>query len=162
KVTTIKGTDILQISFEHTDPIIATQVSDVWAQAFVEQNKMANRLEASSAAKFISAQLAKTKEELSKAETALRDYKQANGAADVIGKEYSGGVKANMDPIRQGLTKDVVAAEVESLGYSTRVASLGRMVGNFNGKMAGLPNKELALTRLMRNASVTAELYKML
>lgn len=269
KVTTIKGTDILQISFEHTDPIITTQVSDVWAQAFVEQNKMANRLEASSAAKFIQQQLTKTKEELGKAETALRDYKQSNGAvdlteearanvqsmaeleaqyrqasaanaeaqtrvgalrrqigsnaheamastamsqdptiqklrqqlleaetnpilsnasltpnhpevkqlqaqigvlrrtlaqqaADVIGQQYGGGVKANMDPIRQGLTKDLVAAEVEALGYQTRVDSLGKMVGSFNGKMATLPNKELALTRLMRNASVTAELYKML
>lgn len=269
KISTIKNTDIIQISFEHTDPIIATQVSDVWAQAFVEQNKLANRLEASSAAKFISAQLQKTKDELAKAETELRDYKQKNGeidlteeakanvqgmsdleaqyraamaanaeaqtrvqamrskigsssgeamastamsqdptiqklreqllaaetnpilsnasltpnhpevkalqaqigvlrrtlaqqAADVIGKEYSGGVRANMDPIRQAMTKDLVGSEVEALGYQTRVDSLGKMLGAFNGKMAAMPQKELALTRLMRNASVTAELYKML
>jgi succinoglycan biosynthesis transport protein ExoP len=269
KINTIKGTDILQISYEHTSPIIATQVSDVWAQVFVEKNKMANRLEASSAANFISAQLEKTKAELSKAETALRDYKQANGAvdlseeakasvqsmseleaqfrtataanaeaqtrvqalrrqiglssseammstamsqdptitklrqqlleaetnpilssaaltpnhpevkqlqaqigvlrrtlaqqaADVIGKQYSGGIRANMDPIRQALTKDLVGAEVEALGYTTRADSLGKMVGNFNGRLAAMPNKELALTRLMRNANVTAELYKML
>lgn len=269
KVTTIKNTDILQIYFENTDPIVATQVSDVWAQAFVEQNKMANRLEASSAAKFISSQLDKTKAELAKAESALRDYKQANGeidldeeakasvnsmselesqyrqamaanaeaqtraaalrrqmgmssgeamastamsqdpsiqrlreqlleaetnpilanasltlnnpevkqlqaqismlrrtlaqqAAVVIGKQYSGGVNANIDPVRQDMTKDLVAAEVESLGYQTRVDSLGKMVGSMNAKMSAMPNKELALTRLMRNAQVTGELYKML
>ncbi len=272
KVTQIKGTDILQLSFQHTDPIVATQVSDVWAQVFVEQNRQANRLEASSAAKFIKSQLEKTKLDLATAEQALRDYKATHGAVDlseearasvqgmatlevelrqataaqhvassrvsamrkqlgmssaqamtstavsqdgtiqklrqqlleletspilsnasltpdhpevkalqnqisvirrtlaqeaaaVVGRQYSGGgdaVRSNLDPIRQNLTKELVAAEIDALGYQTRVDSLSRVVGTFNGRLATLPNKELNLTRLSRNATVTAELYKML
>lgn len=270
KVTNIKGTDILQISFEHNDPILATQVADTWAQSFVEQNRAANRMEASSAAKFINEQLEKTKDELATAESQLRDYKAANGAVDlseeartsvqslanleaeyrqaaassqeaatrasalrrqigvsadqamastaisqnptivklrqqlleletnpilsnasltpnhpqvkqiqaqiatvrrtlaqeaskVIGETYqnAAGVK-DLDPVRQELTKDLVQAEINSLGYNTRVDALKTLVNNFNGRLSGLPNKELQLTRLMRNASVTAELYKML
>ncbi|MEB3220512.1 MAG: polysaccharide biosynthesis tyrosine autokinase [Candidatus Sericytochromatia bacterium] len=270
RVTQIKGTDILQISYVHTDPIVATQVSDVWAQVFLEQNRQANRTEASSAARFIQGQLQKTKRELAEAEQALRDYKAAHGAVDlteeartsvqtmanmeaelrqataakneaasrvaamrsklgmsaqeamtssaisqdqtiqklrgqlleletspvlsnasltpnhpevkaiqaqisvirralaqeaaeVVGRRYgSDSVRSNMDPIRQGLTKELVAAEIDALGFQTRVDSLSRVVGGFNGRLASLPNKELNLTRLMRNASVTAELYKML
>lgn len=271
KVTQIKGTDILQISFQHTDPIVATQVSDVWAQVFVEQNRQANRMEASSAAKFIKSQLEKTKEDLAAAERDLRDYKTQHGAVDlneearasvqgmatleaelrqataaqneaasrvsalrnqlgmsahqamiatavsqdttiqnlrkqlleletspvlsnasltpdhpevkalqsrisvirrtlaqeaaqVVGRQYGGGdgARSNLDPIRQGLTKELVGAEIDALGFQTRVDSLSRVVGTFNGRLATLPNKELNLTRLMRNASVTAELYKML
>lgn len=270
KVTQIKGTDILQLSFQHTDPIVATQVSDVWAQVFVEQNRTANRMEASSAAKFIKAQLEKTKGDLAAAEQALRDYKASHGAVDlseearasvqgmatveaelrqamaakneaasrvsamrnklgmtaqqamtstavsqdatiqklraqlleletspilanasltpdhpevkalqnqisvirrtlaqeaaeVVGRQYGGdGVRTHLDPIRQGMTKDLVAAEIDALGYATRVDSLSRVVGNYNGRLATLPNKELNLTRLTRNATVTAELYKML
>lgn len=271
KVTQIKGTDILTLSFQHTDPVVTTQVADVWAQVFVEQNRTANRMEASSAAKFIATQLEKTKVELAKAEREMRDYKMAHGALDlseearvavsnvaaieselrnataahtqsqsranalrrqlgmsaqqamtstavsqdvtiqrlraqlieletspvlsnasltpdhpevkalqsqisvirrtlaqeaseVVGKAYGGsdGVRTNLDPIRQALTKELVSAEIDSLGYGTRVASLSRMVGNFNGRLASLPNKELNLTRLSRNATVTAEQYKML
>ncbi|MEB3327737.1 MAG: polysaccharide biosynthesis tyrosine autokinase [Candidatus Sericytochromatia bacterium] len=270
RVTQIKGTDILQISYVHTDPIVATQVSDVWAQVFLEQNRQANRTEASSAARFIQGQLEKTKRELADAEQALRDYKAAHGAVDlteeartsvqtmanmeaelrqataakneassrvaalrqklgmsaqeamtstamsqdqtiqklrgqlleletspvlsnasltpnhpevkaiqaqisvirralaqeaaeVVGRRYgSDSVRSNMDPIRQGLTKELVAAEIDALGFQTRVDSLSRVVGGFSGRLAALPNKELNLTRLMRNASVTAELYKML
>lgn len=270
RVTQIKGTDILQISFLHTDPIVATQVSDVWAQVFLEQNRQANRTEASSAARFIQSQLEKTKRDLALAEQALRDYKANHGAVDlteeartsvqtmanmeaelrqasaakneafsrvsalrqklgmsaqeamtstamsqdqtiqklrqqlleletspilsnasltpnhpevknlqaqisqirralateaaeVVGRRYqSDGIRSNLDPIRQGLTKELVAAEIDALGYQTRVDSLSRVVGGFNSRLANLPNKELNLTRLMRNASVTAELYKML
>lgn len=269
RVTQIKGTDILQISFLHTDPIVATQVSDVWAQVFLEQNRQANRTEASSAARFILSQLDKTKRDLAQAEQALRDYKATHGAVDlteeartsvqtmanmeaelrqasaakneafsrvsalrqklgmsaqeamtstamsqdqtiqklrqqlleletspilsnasltpnhpevknlqaqisqirralateaaeVVGRRYQDGVRSNLDPIRQGLTKELVAAEIDALGYQTRVDSLSRVVGGFNSRLASLPNKELNLTRLMRNASVTAELYKML
>ncbi|HEY9722436.1 MAG TPA: Wzz/FepE/Etk N-terminal domain-containing protein, partial [Oscillatoriaceae cyanobacterium] len=60
-VETIKGTDILQISYQDTSPIMATQVADTWAQVFLEQNRLDNRMEASSAAQFISSQLDKTK-----------------------------------------------------------------------------------------------------
>jgi polysaccharide chain length determinant protein (PEP-CTERM system associated) len=270
KVTNIKGTDIIQISFQHSDPFMSTQVADTWAQAFVEQNRTANRMEASSAAKFINEQLEKTKRELSEAESALRDYKQANGAVDlseearasvqslsnleaeyrqaaaasqeaatrtqalrrqvgvtanqamastaisqnptivklrqqlleletnpilsnasltpnhpevkgiqaqiaavrralaqeaskVIGDQYQNNPAVkDLDPVRQELTKDLVQAEINSLGYATRVDALKTLVNNFSGRLTGLPNKELQLTRLMRNASVTAELYKML
>ena len=244
RVTQIKGTDILQISYVHTDPIVATQVSDVWAQVFLEQNRQANRTEASSAARFIQGQLQKTKKELAEAEQALRDYKAAHGAidlteeartsvqtmanmeaelrqataakneaasrvaamrsklgmsaqeamtssaisqdqtiqklrgqlleletspvlsnasltpnhpevkaiqaqisvirralaqeaAEVVGRRYgSDSVRSNMDPIRQGLTKELVAAEIDSLGFQTRVDSLSRVVGGFNGRLA--------------------------
>lgn len=270
KVTNIKGTDILQIAFQYNDPMMATQVADTWAQSFVETNRTANRMEASSAAKFINEQLATTKRELAEAESALRDYKMANGAVDlseeartsvqslanleaeyrqasaasqeavtraaalrrqmgvsaneamastaisqnptivklrqqlleletnpllsnasltpnhpevkqiqaqiatvrrtlaqeaakVIDERYqqSAGMK-DLDPVRQGLTKDLVQAEINALGYNTRVDALKTLVGSFNGRLTNLPNKELQLTRLMRNASVTAELYKML
>lgn len=269
KVVPVKGTDLIQISFEHTDPALAAQVADVWAKTYVDENRLANRMEASSAARFIAQQLDKTKAELAEAETKLRDYKSRHGAVDlseearasvqslatveaelraaeaqsaeasarvtalrrqvgvssgaamtatalsqdagvnrlrqqlleaetnpvlsdpsltqdnpqvkaaqaqiatlrkalneaaksVAGRSYGGEDMANFDPVRQSLTRSLVESEVNALAYDTRVASLRSRVGNYSGRLTGLPDKELALTRLVRNASVTAELYKML
>lgn len=270
KVATVKGTDLIQISFEHTDPSLAAQVADVWAKTYVDENRLANRMEASSAARFIAQQLDKTKAELSDAETKLRDYKAEHGAIDlseearasvnvmasveaelraaeaqsaeasarvtalrrqvgvssgaamaatalsqdpsvlrlrqqileaetnpvlsdpsltpdnpsvkaaqaqittlrkalseaakaVAGRNYGSGEDiSNFDPVRQTLTRSLIESEVNALAYDTRVASLRSRVGSYAGRLDSLPDKELALTRLVRNASVTAELYKML
>ena len=269
KVSQIKGTDILQISFQHTDKLMAVHISDTWANVFVEENRTANRMEASSAAKFITKQLEKTKAELAEAEAELRDYKMKHGAVDlseeartsvqslsnmeaelraaqaayqeantraaalrnqiglsanqaiastaltqdttiqrlrqklleaetnpilsnssltsnhpevkalqqqiaslrrtlaqeatsVLGRQYDGVVRENLDPVRQALTNDLVKAEIDALGYQTRVDSLRTLTSSFNSRLSGLPTKELNMTRLVRNASVTAELYKML
>lgn len=262
----IKGTDLLQLTYRDADAVRAQQIADTWGKVFIETNQAANRQDANETVKFISGQLKKTREELEQAESALRDFRQANRAIDLseeakasvltaanieaevrqtqaavqdaqsradtlrrqiglsssqalasaalsqdatiqrlraqlleaetslsnitlapshpevvqrkaqvailekkladhsrtlLGRRYSGGT-AVMDPVRQGLTKDLIAAESEALGYRTRLEALRRNAGNFNGQLAALPAKEYQLTRLERNAAATAEVYKML
>lgn len=270
KASNIKGTDMVQLTFEGTDPELAQKAANAWATVFVEENLASNTKEARQAVRQMTGQLEKTKAELERAELALRDYKLTHRAIDLseqarssiatvtsvetelrqtdstyraaqaranglrrqlglsasqalaasalsqdpsvvqlrqqllaaetnpvlantaLGSEHpevksahaqvetlrrklsqqasrvlghrigSAAVQVSMDPIRQGLTHDLVQAEIEALSYQTRVEALRSLTAGVNRRLDLLPTQELQLTRLSRNAAVTAETYKML
>jgi capsular exopolysaccharide synthesis family protein len=270
KVTNIKGTDLLQLSYRHADPFEAKRICDAWARTFLEDNRLVNRREATNAVTFIGAQLGKTREELKRAEVAVRDYKQRHAAlsptedarsalltlsnletelrqtdaayreasarlgalrkrvglnpaealastaasqepsiqrlrqqlleaetdpilaqgeltasnpkvqarraqvaalrarlkqeaSTVIGSRYmSQGLPQTMDPVRQGLTSDMIQAEVATLGLQSRLASLKRLTTTYQQRVNRLPETELHVTRLERTATLVAERFKTL
>ncbi|MFP5502846.1 MAG: GumC family protein, partial [Candidatus Sericytochromatia bacterium] len=123
KVSQIKGTDILQISFQHTDKLMAVHISDTWANVFVEENRTANRMEASSAAKFITKQLEKTKAELATAEAELRDYKMKHGAVD-LSEEARTSVQS-----LSNMEAELRAAQAAYQEANTRAAALRNQIG---------------------------------
>lgn len=270
KATNLKGTDMVQIAYEDTDPRRAQKVANAWAEIFVKENLASNTKEARQAVRLMTGQLEKTKGELERAELALRDYKLSHRAIDLseqarssiatvtsvetelrqtdaayraaqtragglrrqlglnasqalaasalsqdpsvirlrqqlleaetnpvlantaLGAQHpdvrsahaqvetlrrkltihasrvlghrigSGAVQQSLDPIRQDLTRDLVQAEIEALSYQTRVQALRALTAGYNRRLDLLPNQELQLTRLTRNAAVSAETYKML
>lgn len=83
KVTNVKATDMIQVAFDDTAPERAQRVANTWAEVFVAENLASNSKEARQAVALISAQLAKTKAELDKAEIALRDFRLAHRAIDL-------------------------------------------------------------------------------
>ena len=270
RASNVKGTDMVQVAYEDTDPARAQRIANTWAAVFVAENRMNNTKEARQAVKLMTGQLEKTKAELERAEIALRDYKLKHRAIDLseqarssiatvtlletelrqadaahrssrarseglrrqlglnasqalaataltqdpsvvqlrhqllqaetnpvladttLGAEHpdvknarsqvqtlrnklaqqasrvlgrriaSGSVQMSMDPIRQDLTRDLVQAELETLSFQTRLEALRSLKSGYNQRLDSLPNQELQLTRLARNAAVTAETYKML
>ncbi len=266
RVLWVKDTDILEISYAHPDPARAQEIVDTWARVFMEDNQAANREQAALSAKFLKGQMDKAKNDLSQAESALRDFRQANiaidlpeqarstiqslsdldaqirqataaqveassrvtalraqiglsstqalaatalsqdpniqrlrgqlvdaetgmsgaglaashpdfkrreaqvaelrqqlakQAANLVGRHYSG-ITTTLDPVRQALTTDLVQAEISALGYATRLETLRALAGAYNGRLSGMPTKQLALTRLDRRTSSASELYRML
>ena len=77
-VKSIKGTDILQLSFKTTGPQEAAAVVNQLMNLYLEKNIRSNRAEATAARQFIEEQLPKTEATVRQAEANLRSFKEKN------------------------------------------------------------------------------------
>jgi capsular exopolysaccharide synthesis family protein len=98
EVAGIKGTDVLSISYESGNPKLAADIVNEVMKAFIQDNIDANRQEAAAARKFIAEQLPKTEVAVSRAEEALRQFKEQNQVT-VLAEEATASVEsiANLD-----------------------------------------------------------------
>jgi len=77
-VKSIKGTDILQLSFKTTVPQEAAAAVNQLMKLYLEKNIRSNRAEATAARQFIEEQLPKTEATVRQAEANLRSFKEKN------------------------------------------------------------------------------------
>ena len=77
-VKEVKGTNVIQISYNDTNPKIAAQVVNELIKVYLEQNLSSRRAEASAGRKFIEKQLPKAELVVSQAESELADFKEKN------------------------------------------------------------------------------------
>jgi len=75
---TIRGTDVLQISYRSTNPQEAKNVVNALINNYLESNISSNRTEAKAARDFLSSQLPKVEEQVKQAEVNLRNFKEKN------------------------------------------------------------------------------------
>ncbi len=71
-------TDVLQLSYQDTDPQIAAAVVNNVMNLYLENNVLTDRAEAVAAGDFIAKQLPKTEATVRQAEVALRQFKEQN------------------------------------------------------------------------------------
>lgn len=83
KVEELRGTDILQISYANINPVKAASVVNQIMRAYIENDRLVNRLEALTARNFIAKQLPETQESVRKAEQILRKFKEKNKLVDI-------------------------------------------------------------------------------
>ena len=74
----IRGTDVLQISYRSTNPQEAKNVVNALINNYLESNINSNRSEAKAARDFLSSQLPKVEEQVKQAEVNLRNFKEKN------------------------------------------------------------------------------------
>jgi polysaccharide biosynthesis transport protein len=77
-VKEVKGTNVIQISYNDTNPQIASQVVNEIIKVYLEQNLSSRRAEASAARQFIEKQLPKAELVVRQAESKLADFKEKN------------------------------------------------------------------------------------
>lgn len=75
---TIRGTDVLQISYRSTDPQEAANVVNTMIKHYLDSNVSSNRTEARAAKEFLSSQLPKVEDQVKEAEANLRSFKEKN------------------------------------------------------------------------------------
>ena len=78
KVEPLPGTDLLTISYQASDPVLAAVVAKTLIDVYIETNVRNNRAEVSAARNFIEAQLPKTAAAVREAELKLRSFKEQN------------------------------------------------------------------------------------
>ncbi|MGH7998362.1 MAG: GumC family protein [Brasilonema sp.] len=78
KISSTKGTEVLEVSYTDNDPELAAKVVNKVMQAYIRNNIEANREEAVSARKFIQKQLPTTEISVKEAESTLRKFKENN------------------------------------------------------------------------------------
>ncbi|MES1023219.1 polysaccharide biosynthesis tyrosine autokinase [Gloeocapsa sp. BRSZ] len=77
-VSNIRGTDILQISYQDRNPETAVAVVNTLMAVYLENNFLSSRTEAVAAREFIENQIPRARETLNQAELALRSFKEEN------------------------------------------------------------------------------------
>lgn len=83
EVKGIPGTDVLEVSYISADAELAATIVNTIMAVYIADDIQANRAAAAAAQTFIEAQLPQTEAEVSAAESALRDFKEANQVVDL-------------------------------------------------------------------------------
>jgi capsular exopolysaccharide synthesis family protein len=78
KLKTIRGTDVMELSYKSTDKQEAANVVNSLMKYYLESNIRTNRAEAMSAREFLSQELPKVERRVTEAEIALRRFKEKN------------------------------------------------------------------------------------
>jgi capsular exopolysaccharide synthesis family protein len=78
KLKTIRGTDVIQLSYRSTNPQEAADVVNSLMKYYLESNIRTNRTEARSAREFLDRQLPEVEKRVTKAEMTLRRFKENN------------------------------------------------------------------------------------
>ncbi|MBD2773257.1 GumC family protein [Iningainema tapete] len=78
KVTSTKGTEVLEVSYTDNNPKLAAKVVNKVMSAYIKNNIEANRAEAVAARTFVMQQLPRTELSVKEAELALRKFKEDN------------------------------------------------------------------------------------
>ncbi|MBE9011553.1 polysaccharide biosynthesis tyrosine autokinase [Pseudanabaenaceae cyanobacterium LEGE 13415] len=87
KVKDVSGTDVLEITYEDQNPAKAASIINQVMSEYLASNVQENRSEAIAAREFIAEQLPKTEATVRQAESALREFKEQSGIADIKGEE---------------------------------------------------------------------------
>lgn len=125
QVKTVRGTDVLQLTYRDPDPKLAAEVVNTLMQLYMESNVSTNRAQAIAARQFINQQLPKTEQTVLQAEAALRRFKEQN---------------------RLVALKEEANSAVESLAeLETRISQVRADLANANARSAAL-EKEMGVT----------------
>ncbi|MDB5100940.1 MAG: hypothetical protein JWM80_5361 [Cyanobacteria bacterium RYN_339] len=87
----------------------------------------------------------------------------AEKATELLGHQLTAGeATSELDPIRQGLTQELIKAQVTALSAQTRVDALRTMGSGARKRLANLPGQSFELTRRERTAQILSDRYKLL
>jgi capsular exopolysaccharide synthesis family protein len=142
KVGTIKGTDILSISYKSRTPEEALKVVDALMKIYIKNNILSNRTQAAAAGTFIKEQLPKVEDSVRQAEAALRTFKEQNNIVD-LAEEATTAVAA-IDTLDQQI--NVTQGELEKV--TGRATEIQKKIGM---------NSEEALARSALSQSLSVQ-----
>ncbi|RUS95237.1 hypothetical protein DSM106972_091140 [Dulcicalothrix desertica PCC 7102] len=118
KVKSVKGTDVLEMTYRDTDPKVAADVINTLVKYYIENNIRVNRLDATSAREFLSKQLPNIEGRVIAAEAGLRKFKDENKVVS-LPEEAKYGVEALKD-----LSGDITKAQALLSDASSRSVAL--------------------------------------
>ena len=84
-VTSVRGTQIVKISFESIDPEMSALIANTMADVYIESDLQANLDTTQKATSWLTGQLDDLRENLKKSELALQRYRENSGLVDVDG-----------------------------------------------------------------------------
>lgn len=123
QVKSIKGTDVLQLSFKSNVPQEAATVVNQLMNFYLENNIRTNRAEAAAAKKFIEEQLPKNKATVRQSEAAIRSFKEKNRVVD-LQEEAKSAVTVMAD-----LESKIAKAQVDLTNANARSLALRNQLG---------------------------------
>ncbi len=141
KVSGVKGTDILQISYRSPDKKMAAAIVDSLIKNYLENDIRANRAEVVSAREFISKELPEVEAKVRQAEVSLRQFKELNRVIE-LQQEAKTSIANQSD-----LADQIIKTEATLVDTSSKIISLQNQLG-FNSQ------KAIALNALSQSKAV--------
>ncbi|BAY60715.1 hypothetical protein NIES22_07750 [Calothrix brevissima NIES-22] len=123
KLKTIRGTDVMQISYRSKNPQESADVVNFLMKSYIESNISNNRTEARSLREFLSKQLPEVENRVLRAEMALRRFKEKNRVV-ALDEEAKVGVEG-LNQLSQEIIStqgQLVAAKTWSVGLQDQMA----------------------------------------
>lgn len=118
KLKTIRGTDVMQLSYRSTNQQEAAAVVNTVMKYYIESNVRTNRAEARAAREFLSKQIPEVEQRVTRAEMAVRRFKERNRVV-ALEVEAKVGVEGLKD-----LVGTITKAQAELAAANTRSAAL--------------------------------------
>lgn len=128
ETSNVEKTDILQVSYKNKDPKLAALVVNEVMKVYVENHLENSRAAATSAAKFISAQLPRVKASVYSADLTVRNFKEKHQITDMGRTQES--IAGNLERVDTQI--DTVEAQLASL--NSRSTALQQKLGISSGQ----------------------------
>lgn len=165
-----RDSGILQLSYEHEDPLFAQDFLQEVAQAYVLQNVERNSAEATSQLKFVKEQLPSVRQQVETAQDAMNAYQTKAHSVDITMQtkgllEQEVAVETSIQQLRLKQAEMDRSYTPEHPAYRALVRQIGELEqrkSGFQGQVNKLPDTQKELLRLTRDLTVSNELYSTL
>ncbi len=147
-VNEVSSTDILQISYRHTDPKLAAQIVNTIVNNYIDNNAQVNRTEAVLAREFLQKQLPKAEKNLEELEASILKIQEENQIISL--EEESASIAKSLQEVRRTI------AETRAQLANSRSKS------EFIGNQLGVNSQEaLIATAVNQSSAVEQSLQKL-
>lgn len=145
KVKPVTNTNILTLSVSWTDPVMSAKIANDFASVFVARQAELVSGQASGAMEYLQRQLPAAQQNLTRTETALRQYETTHNIAD-LGAQTTATVTAamNVDAKIQSVQLDKRQADAQAGSLAAQLAHMSPTTG---GGQSVAPNPVLAQMR---------------
>jgi polysaccharide biosynthesis transport protein len=147
KVSSIKGTDILEVSFQDPSQKLTRDVVDTVMNVYIGNDQTNQRQEAKAARKFVGEKLPEIQKEVEKAEAEIRDFKEKSHVID-LPTESTKGVETITN-----LNKEITSASAQLAAETSRLEGLKNLFGGQDAQatiQSGLLSESPGLQKSLR------------
>lgn len=158
---------ILQLSFEHPDPVFAERFLAAVANSYVRQNVERNSAEASAQLEFVREQLPTVRQQVEAAQAAMNAYQTSANSVDITLQtrgllEQEVAVETSIQTLRLQQAEMDRSFTREHPAYRALLTQIGELEARkagFQRQVRQLPDTQQELLRLTRDLQVSNELY---
>jgi len=162
-----KDSGIIQLTYNNTDPVLATQLLNQVTALYVRQNVDRSAAEAASSLKFVQEQLPKVKEELERATQALNTFQLREHSVDISMQTQSlldqnVALDTSLDQLRIQMSDTAHHFTPEHPEYKALQQQIGQLEGEkgaLQKAIGRLPDTQQELLRLTRDVTVSNQTY---
>ena len=162
-----KKSSILQLTVQHTDPVLAAQILEKISEVYLLQNVARNAAEAENSLSFIEEQLPEAEANMRTAESAVNAYKLSQDSVDLSFEtrsllEQSVTIEAQLNELslqEQELQKRYTRAHPAYQTLLDNRTQLETRLAEIRSQSVNLPETQLEMLRLTQNLEVTREIY---
>ena len=162
-VNNIKGTDILEVSYQSNIPKEAAVVVNQLMYLYLAENLLGNRTEVTAARTFIVEQLPKIKVNVHQAEVALRSFEEQNNIVDLEAESQSAvGVIANLEnQVSEAQAKyEDATAQSQFLRNKLRMSSEDAIVASSLSQSPGVQRALEELQKVENELAIARSRYQ--